>query len=56
MASILKREYVGMKIRPDLIAAIDAIADADGRSRSNMIERMLLEWVKEHRPDLLPKE
>lgn len=49
-----KRQFVGLKIPPDLITAIDALAEAQGRTRSNMMEQILLGWIREHYPSLLP--
>lgn len=38
-----KREYVSMKLLPEIIAAVDALAGQENRSRSNMIEVLLRE-------------
>jgi hypothetical protein len=49
-----KREFFGAKILPELKQAIEILADEDDRSASNVAERILLAWFREHRPDLLP--
>ena len=51
-----KRINIGMKVLPWVVEAIDTVAGEEGRSRSNMIERMLLDWIREHRPELLKPE
>jgi hypothetical protein len=47
------REYVGMRINPKIIEAIDEIAREQNRNRSNTIEWVLFEWLREHRPELV---
>jgi hypothetical protein len=49
----MAKEFVGLRLPPDLIASIDALATEETRSRANAIERVLTSWFKEHRPDLL---
>lgn len=49
-----KRVYFGTKILPSTQAAIAALALEENRSMSNMAEEVMLRWLKEHRPDLLP--
>lgn len=48
-----KREYLSMKILPELIAALDRLSAEENRSRSNTAEQVLLKWFREHRLDLL---
>ena len=45
---------MGMRINPEIIAAIDKLAEEQNRNRSNAIEWILAEWFKEHRPEFLP--
>jgi len=49
-----KRKIISLKIPPALIAAIDTLAESQGRTRSNMMEQILATWIREHYPDLLP--
>jgi hypothetical protein len=41
-----------MRINPEIIKAIDALAAEQNRNRSNTIEWVLFEWFREHRPEL----
>jgi hypothetical protein len=47
------REYVGMRINPEILKAVDALAKGQNRNRSNTIEWVLFEWFREHRPELI---
>jgi hypothetical protein len=42
-----KRQPIAFTLPPDLIAWIDVVAAADGRSRANMIEQILLAYRRE---------
>ena len=46
------REHIGMRISPEIIKAIDIIAKEQNRNRSNTIEWLLTEWLREHRHEL----
>ena len=48
----MSREYVGMRINPEIIKAIDKIAKEQNRNRSNAIEWILADWLREHRHEL----
>ena len=48
-----KREFISAKILPELIAALEQLAEEEGRTRSNVMERAIHAWFREHRPDLL---
>ncbi|MCL2139496.1 MAG: ribbon-helix-helix domain-containing protein [Treponema sp.] len=50
------REYVGMRLNSEIIKAIDTLAKEQYRNRSNAIEWILAEWLKEHRPELVQFE
>lgn len=47
------REYVGMRINPEIIKVIDILAKEQNRNRSNAIEWVLFEWFREHRAELI---
>jgi len=47
------REYVGMRINPEVIKAVDTLAKEQNRNRSNTIEWVLFEWFREHRAELI---
>jgi hypothetical protein len=47
------REYVGMRINPEIIKAIDVLAKEQNRNRSNTIEWVLFEWFREHRAEFI---
>lgn len=49
----MAKEFVGLRLPPELISSIDALAREETRSRANAIERVLTAWFREHRPDLL---
>jgi hypothetical protein len=51
----MNREFVGLRMLPDLIVAIDIVAAEQGRNRSNTIEFMIASWIKGNRPELLEK-
>jgi hypothetical protein len=46
-----KRQMLTFSLPPDLIAAVDVIAETERRSRANMIEVMLEQAVKSRRVD-----
>ena len=47
----MAREYVGMRLNPEIVKAIDELAKEQNRNRSNTIEWVLFEWFREHRPE-----
>jgi metal-responsive CopG/Arc/MetJ family transcriptional regulator len=51
----MQREYVGLRMQPELVEAIDKLAAEQGRNRSNMIEFIISGWIKEKRPEMLPQ-
>lgn len=48
-----KRIAFMTKVLPDLKAAVERLAEENNRSASNTAETIMLEWFREHRPDLL---
>jgi hypothetical protein len=48
-----KRIAFMSKILPELKAAIDRLGDENNRSASNTAETIMLEWFRDHRPELL---
>ena len=44
------------KVLPDIDEALGKKAAEDNRSKSNTVETIILEWFREHRPDLLPTD
>jgi len=50
-----KRVGIGLKILPSVLEAVDKLAEADSRTRSNAVEWILQNWIREHRPELLAK-
>ena len=51
--SVNKREFISAKILPELIAALELLAEEEDRTRSSVLERTIHAWFREHRPDLL---
>lgn len=49
----LKREYLSMKVLPELVRALEVLATEQNRSRSNAVEQILIEWFQKNRPELL---
>jgi hypothetical protein len=49
----MKRSFIGLRIKPEILKAIDKLAEEQGRNRSNMIEFIVSEWIKEKRPEIL---
>jgi len=50
----MAKEFVGLRLPPELIKSVDNLAKEETRTRANAIERILTMWFQEHRPDLLP--
>lgn len=48
-----KREYFGAKFLPTTIEALNIMAVGENRSLSNMAETIILEWFRDHRPEIL---
>lgn len=48
-----KREFISLKMLPELIQALERLAEEEGRTRSNVLERAVHGWFRDHRPDLL---
>ena len=48
-----KRVFISAKVLPELIEALEKLADLEERSRSQVLERVAIAWFREHRPDLL---
>lgn len=44
----MKTEALSFRVAADIKAALGAAAAADGRSVSNLVERILREWLTEH--------
>ena len=42
-----------MRLNPEIIKAIDTLANEQNRNRSNTIEYVLFEWFREHRKELV---
>lgn len=49
----MARTQIGARLEDDLVKAIDILATEQIRDRSNMIEYILTDWIKQHRPELL---
>jgi hypothetical protein len=52
----MPKDFVGARLAPTLITAIDKIAEEQTRTRTNAIEFILTDWFKKNRPDLLSPE
>ena len=51
-----KRAPLGARVYPDLIESLQAIARADDRTLSYMVERAIREFVERHHGKLPPKK
>jgi hypothetical protein len=47
-ANMAKTHPLGFRVEPSIKEAIERAATADGRSVSNLIERILTSWLEEH--------
>lgn len=41
-----------IRVKQELIDKIDILAELDGRTRNNMIERILIQYVEAHKEEL----
>ena len=46
-----KTEQITMRLPKDLLELLDFIANRDLRTRSNLIEFILINWLREHEPN-----
>jgi metal-responsive CopG/Arc/MetJ family transcriptional regulator len=49
-----KREFIGLRVEAELLEAIDNMAKKQRRTRSNMVEFILKEWIEQHKLDDIP--
>lgn len=40
---MVEREQIGIRLGPDVLAMIDSLAEEDGRNRSDMVRKLLME-------------
>jgi hypothetical protein len=52
----MARTQIGARLTDELVSAIDKLAAEQVRDRTNMIEFILVDWIREHRPELLKPE
>ena len=45
----MAKEHTGVRLDPDLLAVINTIAEEENRTRSNVIETALLQFVQDYR-------
>ena len=50
----MAKEFIGIRLPPELITALDVISLREIRSRANVVEMILTSWIMEHDPGLLP--
>jgi predicted transcriptional regulator len=48
-AEVLKKVHVGARVSPDILAAMQVMADADDRTLSYMVEKAIREFVDRHK-------
>jgi predicted HicB family RNase H-like nuclease len=56
MANRLKTATLSLRIDPDLKRAAEKAADADQRSLTSLIEKLLADYVKENGPKAKPRK
>jgi hypothetical protein len=44
---VVKTPSLGVRVKPEVKAALQAAAEADVRSLSSMVEKILTEWLRE---------
>lgn len=49
-----KTAYIGVRVLPELRAALARAADGDRRTLTNLVEKILTEWVEEGRAQPSP--
>jgi len=47
----MKTEQISFRLPAPLLSCIDELAKEEIRTRTNMIEFMLVDWLREHRPN-----
>ena len=52
----MSREFIGMRIAPEIIQAVDKMAELEYRSRSNTIEFILSYYFRSFHPEFLPEK
>lgn len=45
-------EQISFRLSKDLLMLLDDLADREMRTRTNLIEYILMSWLREHDPDL----
>jgi hypothetical protein len=44
-------EQISFRLSKDLLMLLDELADRELRTRTNLIEYILMNWLREHEPD-----
>jgi metal-responsive CopG/Arc/MetJ family transcriptional regulator len=47
----METTQISFRLTTDLLELIDGLAKRDLRTRTNMIEFILMNWLREHEPD-----